>query len=147
LILASQSVAAVAGALLFGRLSHRLGRRWLMIPILLLLAGGQVAMSMTNGVLTAMTTCLLCGLGMGLTPSHMGHELLEAAPAEIRGRAGAALVSLRYLAQFLNPVVVGSAGAALGLRPALLLVGAALAVWLLALTPTVMRSREASGIA
>jgi MFS family permease len=147
-ILASPSVVAVLAALMFERANRRLGRRGMSLLVLFLYGAGLIFMGSTSGIALALAPSLLCGLGLGFAASHVTHELLERAPAEMLGRASAALTSCRYLAQFLNPLTIGSLGLAVGLRTAVVVTGAAVLLWLLARTAmslAAMKPKTAAG--
>lgn len=144
LILATSTVCGGAAALAFGRLRGALPPRKLLLFIVLLYGLGVSAMGLMNGPIVAIVGGLLCGAATGLTPAYFDHEVLGESTARIRGRAVAVLVTVHYLGQFLNPVVLGMLGAVIGMRPALLIAGLALLAWVIASTPAALRRKPVS---
>lgn len=127
---------AVVGALLFGRLADRLGRKRLFLVTLLVYMVASVATAFTTGFGSFALCRFLTGVGIGGEYAAINSAIDELVPARVRGRVslaingsfwlGAALGALLSL-WLLDPAVLGPQ---LGWRAAFLL-GALLAVAIL----------------
>jgi MFS family permease len=142
-ILGGMTVFTALSALTYAPLTGRLGARRMLVLIVALFAVGVTAMGAAQNMALATAGVLICGVGVGLMPAHFNHGVLDEAPAQIRGRAASVMIALNYLAQFLNPVLIGSLGAMIGIQPALLVTGGLLFLWLIATTPGALRPRPA----
>ena len=142
LLLATSPVFSGLSAFLFAPLRRWLKPNGVFLLIIALYAAGLVTMGLANGPVMVIVTSALCGAGTGLLPTYFTNEILNRAPEAIRGRAVAANVAVQYAAQFVNPVVVGSLGAVIGMRPALLAAGIALCGWLVVAAPFKLRGRR-----
>ncbi|GAB3657916.1 MFS transporter [Ramlibacter alkalitolerans] len=126
---------AVAGALLFGRLADRLGRKRLFLLTLLVYMGATVATAFTQGFDGFALCRFITGVGIGGEYAAINSAIDELIPARVRGRvnlaingsfwigaAAGAVVSLVLL----DPRVLGPQGWRAGF-----LLGAVLAVAIL----------------
>jgi MFS family permease len=126
---------AVAGALLFGRLADRLGRKRLFLLTLLVYMGATVATAFTQGFAGFALCRFVTGLGIGGEYAAINSAIDELIPARVRGRVnlaingsfwiGAALGALASLV-LLDARVLGPQGWRAGF-----LLGAVLAVAIL----------------
>jgi MFS family permease len=126
---------AVAGALLFGRMADRLGRKRLFLLTLLVYMGATVATAFTNGFAGFALCRFLTGVGIGGEYAAINSAIDELIPARVRGRVnlaingsfwiGAALGAVVSLV-LLDPRVLGAQGWRAGF-----LLGAVLAVAIL----------------
>jgi MFS family permease len=82
---------AVAGALLFGRLADRLGRKRLFLLTLLVYMGATVATAFTNGFDTFAICRFVTGLGIGGEYAAINSAIDELIPARVRGRVNLAI--------------------------------------------------------
>jgi MFS family permease len=127
---------AVIGALVFGRLADRLGRKRLFLVTLAVYMGATVATAFSTGFAGFAVCRLITGIGIGGEYAAINSAIDELIPARVRGRVnlaingsfwvGAALGALLSLV-LLDPRVLGPAD---GWRAGFLL-GAALAVAIL----------------
>lgn len=84
-LLSSVYVGAVIGAPLFGWLADRIGRRGVLIGVLLWIAGSSLAASFTHGILQ-LTVCRgLAGLALGVLPPLVVSLLADVLPPRQRG--------------------------------------------------------------
>jgi MFS family permease len=127
---------AVIGALVFGRLADRLGRKRLFLMTLAVYMGATVATALTTGFAGFAACRFVTGVGIGGEYAAINSAIDELIPARVRGRVnlaingsfwlGAALGALLSLL-LLDPRVLGPV---LGWRAGFLL-GAALALAIL----------------
>ena len=127
---------AVIGALVFGRLADRLGRKRLFLATLAVYMGATVATAFSTGFTSFALCRLITGIGIGGEYAAINSAIDELIPARVRGRVnlaingsfwiGAALGALLSLV-LLDARVLGPAD---GWRVGFLL-GAALAVAIL----------------
>lgn len=107
---------AVLGALVFGRLADRLGRKRLFMLTLLVYMGATVATAFTTGFAAFAACRFVTGIGIGGEYAAINSAIDELIPARVRGRVnlaingsfwlGAALGALLSLA-LLDPRVLG----------------------------------------
>lgn len=119
---------AVIGALLFGRLADRLGRKRLFLLTLAIYMGATVATALSTGFWSFAACRLVTGLGIGGEYAAINSAIDELIPARVRGRVslaingsfwiGAALGALASLVlldeRVLGPELGWRAGFALG---------------------------------
>jgi MFS family permease len=77
---------AVGGALLFGRLADRLGRKRLFLLTLLVYMGATVATAFTQGFATFALCRFITGLGIGGEYAAINSAIDELIPPRVRGR-------------------------------------------------------------
>jgi len=127
---------AVTGALVFGRMADRLGRKRLFLMTLAVYMGASVATALTTGFVGFASCRLVTGVGIGGEYAAINSAIDELIPARVRGRVnlaingsfwlGAALGAMLSLV-VLDPRVLGPV---LGWRAGFLL-GAVLALAIL----------------
>src|SRR3954454_2984272 len=76
------SAATLITLLVFGRLSHHVGRRPVAIASLLLLVAGSLVLLDVHHIGVLITGRLLMGIGAGLASSSLTSYIVDAAPAE-----------------------------------------------------------------
>ncbi|MDF3837179.1 MFS transporter [Cupriavidus basilensis] len=127
---------AVAGALVFGRLADRLGRKTLFLVTLAVYMAATLATAFSTGFLFFAVCRFLTGLGIGGEYAAINSAIDELIPARVRGRVNLAINGSFWLGAalgaglsllLLDPRVLGPA---LGWRAAFLL-GSVLAVAIL----------------
>jgi MFS family permease len=82
---------AVAGALLFGRMADRLGRKRLFLLTLLVYMGATVATAFTNGFGGFAICRFITGVGIGGEYAAINSAIDELIPARVRGRVNLAI--------------------------------------------------------
>jgi len=82
---------AVVGALLFGRLADRLGRKRLFLLTLLVYMAATVATAFTNGFGAFALCRFITGLGIGGEYAAINSAIDELIPARVRGRVNLAI--------------------------------------------------------
>ena len=82
---------AVVGALLFGRLADRLGRKRLFIATLLVYAAATLATALSPGFAFFAACRFLTGLGIGGEYAAINSAIDELVPARVRGRVNLAI--------------------------------------------------------
>ncbi|MBX3185497.1 MAG: MFS transporter [Labilithrix sp.] len=88
---------AVAGALFFGRLTDRLGRKKLFFVTLSVYLGATLATSLTTGFLSFAFCRAVTGAGIGGEYSAINAAIDELLPARVRGRADLAINGTYWL--------------------------------------------------
>jgi MFS family permease len=96
---------AVAGALLFGRLADRLGRKRLFLLTLLVYMGATVATAFTNGFEAFALCRLLTGVGIGGEYAAINSAIDELIPARVRGRVNLAINGSFWIGAAIGAVV------------------------------------------
>ncbi|HET8746359.1 MAG TPA: MFS transporter [Ramlibacter sp.] len=96
---------AVAGALLFGRLADRLGRKRLFLVTLLVYMGATVATAFTNGFGAFALCRFLTGLGIGGEYAAINSAIDELIPARVRGRVNLAINGSFWIGAAIGAVV------------------------------------------
>ncbi|SFV12628.1 MFS transporter [Pseudoduganella namucuonensis] len=134
-VMASGSVATIAGSASFGALHARLGGRWTFFGCLALMAAGYGVIGATHSIGWTMAGGVLAGAGGGCIGPYLANLLLERAAPAVRGRAAGFMYSAVFLGDFVNPLVVTPLRTGLGIHQAFLVIAAALALgaaWVLA---------------
>jgi MFS family permease len=96
---------AVAGALLFGRLADRLGRKRLFLLTLLVYMGATVATAFTNGFGSFVLCRFITGLGIGGEYAAVNSAIDELVPARVRGRVNLAVNGSFWVGAAIGAVV------------------------------------------
>jgi EmrB/QacA subfamily drug resistance transporter len=109
---APMSVATMIVAPLSGRLSDRIGARWLLVGGLGLVIAGilsiTAAVSTTTTWLALLVPLLVTGTGMGMTFAPMTAAAMAPVPPRIAGSASGILNTARNIGQVLGIAVLGS---------------------------------------
>jgi len=98
-------VGIMIGALLFGYLADRFGRRRLFILTLLLYSGFTLVSALSPGYYWFLLFRLLTAIGVGAEYSAVNAAIGELIPARFRGRAGAAVMSFWPVGAILAAIV------------------------------------------
>lgn len=133
-VMASGSLATIAGSSSFGWLHARLGGRRTFLGCLVLLAAGYGIIGATHTIAWTMAGGVLAGAGGGCIGPYLANLLLERAAPAVRGRAAGFMYSAVFLGDFVNPLVITPLRTGWGIHQAFLAVAAALAlgaVWVL----------------
>jgi MFS family permease len=146
-IFATYAAGVIASLLLFGRLSDQIGRRWLLLPGLVLSALSAVCFLTATGLPLLLVGRVLSGLSAGIFTGTATATLVDLAPDGRRGRATlvAAMANMGALGS--GPLLTGLlsqwAGSPLRLTfwvDLALLVPAAIGVW--AMPEPITRARH-----
>jgi MFS family permease len=133
MIMATMTLAAIPGSLLYGRIRRHLSA---MSVFALSYAGmglGMLIISQATGPLGILAGTLVCGAGMGPSMPNYTTYFMSVVPPAVRGRASGLLTTAFFAGQFASPLVsaplvawVGLAGAFEAVALILGLVAAAL---------------------
>jgi MFS family permease len=96
---------AVVGALLFGRLADRLGRKRLFLLTLLVYMGATVATAFTNGFGGFALCRCMTGFGIGGEYAAINSAIDELIPARVRGRVNLAINGSFWIGAAIGAVV------------------------------------------
>ena len=117
-VMSPMSVAIMVSAPFAGRLSDRLGGRWLITAGMLILALGIAWMAglnpsgeglrPTTGVLDLMVPFILSGIGIGLAIAPTTSAVMATAPADRIGNASGVLSTGRQLGSLMGIAVLGA---------------------------------------
>jgi MFS family permease len=117
------AILLVPSRFLAGRLSDRVGRLTVILPLLGCLAIGMMGLNWTYSFVWLMAMALFQGLGFGGSRVGLDTTVVESAPASLRGSA----LSLSYLCFdsgiAIGGVLMGALAGAAGYGPVYLLVG------------------------
>ena len=144
LVVETPVACAAIAAFFFSYVYRRLGNRWMFLLILLFYGVGNAMMLTVTGTRTAMLPAILFGVNAGFITAYFTHEVLENAKEKIRGKASGVIVSVHYIAQFINPFIVGTMATVFGMRNALSIIGSILLVWFLVATLKMFRTAPLS---
>jgi MFS family permease len=117
------SLLLVPSRFLAGRISDRVGRLAVILPLLGCLAIGMAGLNWTHSFVWLMTMALLQGLGFGGSRVGLDTTVVESAPPSLRGSA----LSLSYLCFdsgiAIGGVLMGALAGAAGYGPVYVLIG------------------------
>lgn len=121
-------LATMLSAALFGQIRSRLGPQRTILLIVAAMSAGLLIMGSSTGVVGIGLGAFLMGTSAGLFTPFFAHQVLERAPEAIRGRAVGLVPTSIYIGNFLNPVLFLPLRQTLGMGPAMITVGALMAV-------------------
>ena len=129
-------LSTLAGSIAWPWLRDALGRRFVNVALLVLLAVGLYLLASANTVPAIVVAVVIHGFGGGMLVPNAILPLMRRLSLAIRGRALGGFTAALYLGQFLSPLVVlGCAQAFGGLRPAIVSIASGTAatalLWLL----------------
>jgi MFS family permease len=107
----------------YGTVIHRIGARWTLALILVLMGAACLLVGVTHGALMAAIACALVGLGGGGLGAYVADMVLWQAPVELRGAATGFLYMSMYIGDFLNPLIVTPLRGAIGNHEAFAVIG------------------------
>lgn len=96
---------AVIGALLFGRLADRLGRKRLFLATLAIYMGAAVATAFATGFVSFAACRFVTGLGIGGEYAAINSAIDELIPARVRGRVNLAINSSFWIGAALGALI------------------------------------------
>jgi len=111
LVLLPMPIVTMIVAPISGRLSDRIGSRWLLFFGMLLIALGIYLMSDLTpdmGWKHLILPLAVCGLGMGMSMAPMTSAVMSSAPMERSGQAAGVLTTMRQVGAVLGISVIGA---------------------------------------
>jgi MFS family permease len=133
-IIASASVGATIGALVYGFAQQRIGRDRTFILCLSAMGVGNLVMGSQHQEALLALGCLLNGLGAGMTVPHFSSRIIDKAPIAVRPRALGLMFTMIFAGEFVNPWIVTPIRLWLGISAAFVAIGAAALTAALVLT-------------
>ena len=122
-ILSVITVLHFVTGLFYGRFVERLGARRTFAAILAVMAAGNLAVGIGQGIPAMVIGCAFIGLSAGSMVPFIINLITTRAPPGQRSRALGIMYALSYIGQFLNPLVITPLRGAVGDHQAFLLVG------------------------
>lgn len=122
-ILSVITVLHFVTGLFYGRIVERLGTRRTFVAILLVMAAGNLAVGLGQGVPAMVIGCAFIGLSAGSMVPFIINLITTRAPPGQRSRALGIMYALSYIGQFLNPLLITPLRGAIGDHQAFLVVG------------------------
>ncbi|MEJ7761671.1 MAG: MFS transporter [Thermomicrobiales bacterium] len=112
LTMVPMSLMIMVGAPIAGRLTDRIGARWILVTGLALMTGGVLfiitRISLETDWQRLLPALLITGTGMGLTFAPMTAAVMADVPPRIAGSASGILNTMRNIGQVLGIAVLGS---------------------------------------
>jgi MFS family permease len=109
------TLAALPGALTFGRLRGRVSAMWIFALSWGVMSLGMLILSVASTVTAMAFGAAVVGLGMGpAIPNYTAH-LMATVPPSARGRASGLLTTAFFAGQFVSPIVSAASISAFGL--------------------------------
>lgn len=138
-------LATLGGSIAWPWLRNGIGRRFVNVTLLALLAAGLCLLAQAHSVKAILVAVVIHGLGAGMLVPNAILPLMRNLPPEIRGRGLGGFTAALYFGQFISPLVVLSCTGPSGdLRNAIFVVAAGVAcvalLWLL----SALRVRDAA---
>lgn len=112
-----------ATAILFPVARRLIGMGMLPFAILGIIGGGLLLFARAHDMATAAIGLALLGIGNGLLFPYQSNLLLQRARPDLRGQAAGLVVSCQFLADAINPLILGPVIILFGLRTAIAWVG------------------------
>ncbi|MEP6785544.1 MAG: MFS transporter [Sphingomonadales bacterium] len=137
-------IMIVVAALMFPLVRGWVGMRFMPAIILLVMGCGLVMLGMTSGMVHAAIALAILGIGNGWLFPYQSSLLLQRAPGEVRGQAAGLMVSSQFLADAVNPILLGPLVLTIGLRSTIALVGVVTLVGFMAALIVGARTTEAA---
>jgi MFS family permease len=104
-IMASMTLAAIPGALLYGRIRHYLSAIAVFGWSYVLMGIGIVIVALADGAGGMVLGALVMGVGMGPSMPNYTTYFMAAVPPDLRGRASGLLTTAFFAGQFASPLV------------------------------------------
>lgn len=128
LIMTASMVFNVVGAMSYGTLKTRLGRRWVFVIILGIFAASDLLIGLWANAHGSSVGCWVAGLAGGLMTPFFTNAILDRTDPVMRGRAIGLMYTMMYVGDFLNPFFITPLRVSIGNHPTFALVGAILAI-------------------
>lgn len=107
IIYAVYAIGVIGGLLVFGNLSDRIGRRYILIPGVIVSAASSLVFLFANGLTPLFIGRVLSGLSAGLFTSTATAALVNLAPSRKQGRASMIASGVNMLGLGLGPLLAG----------------------------------------
>jgi MFS family permease len=105
-ILASSFVFNIVTALLYGRITAGLSRKWIFVGLIAIFATSDMIIGLSHNWVGSMIGIWVAGLGGGLMTPFFVNTILNRAPDAARGAAIGLMYTMMYLGDFANPFVI-----------------------------------------
>ncbi|RDU98814.1 MFS transporter [Trinickia dinghuensis] len=136
-------LSTLGGSIAWPFLRKGVGRRFVNVILLALLAVGLYLFANAHTVKAVLVAVVIHGFGAGLLVPNSILPLMRKLPLSTRGRGLGGFTAALYLGQFVSPLVVLSGmGAFGGLRPSIVAIAVGAAVVALLWLPSALRSRD-----
>lgn len=107
IIYAVYAIGVIGGLLVFGQLSDRIGRRYILIPGVILSAVSSLVFLFAGGITPLFIGRVLSGLSAGLFTSTATATLVNLAPSDKQGKASMIASGVNMLGLGLGPLLAG----------------------------------------
>ncbi len=107
IIYATYALGVIGGLLVFGQLSDRIGRRYILIPGVLLSAVSALVFLFADGIALLFVGRVLSGLSAGLFTSTATATLVSMAPHDKQGKASMLASGVNMLGLGMGPLLAG----------------------------------------
>jgi len=105
-IMASSFVLNIVTALLYGKITARLSRKWIFVLLVGIFATSDLIIGLSNGWVGSMVGCWVAGLGGGIMTPFFVNIILNRAPEAARSTAIGLMYTMMYIGDFVNPFVI-----------------------------------------
>jgi MFS family permease len=105
-IMASSFVLNIVTALLYGKITARLSRKWIFVLLVGIFATSDLIIGLSNGWVGSMIGCWVAGLGGGIMTPFFVNIILNRAPEAARSTAIGLMYTMMYVGDFVNPFVI-----------------------------------------
>jgi MFS family permease len=122
-VMSINQLMIVIAALSFPLVRSLVGARFMPALILLVMGTGLALLGVTEGMAHATLALGILGVGNGLLFPYQSSLLLQRASGAVRGQAAGLMVSSQFLADAINPIVLGPIILVLGLKHSIALIG------------------------
>lgn len=123
-VMSFNQIMIVVAALAFPLVRAMVGARFMPTLILLVMGCGLILLGVTQGMTHAAIALAVLGIGNGWLFPFQSSLLLQRASGAVRGQAAGLMVSSQFLADAINPIILGPFVLTLGLRNTIAMVGA-----------------------
>jgi len=131
LIMTASMVFNIIGAMAYGTLMAKVGRRWVFVMILGIFGASDLTIGLWANALGSTAGCWVAGLAGGLMTPFFTNAILDRTGAHMRSRALGLMYATMYIGDFLNPFAMTPLRLQIGNHPTFAVVGAALAFFTL----------------
>lgn len=122
-VMSVNQIMIVVAALMFPAVRGWIGMRFMPAMILMVMGCGLVLLGMTTSMVHAAIALAILGIGNGWLFPYQSSLLLQRASGTVRGQAAGLMVSSQFLADAVNPIVLGPLVLTIGLRNTIAVVG------------------------
>jgi MFS family permease len=105
-ILASSFLFNILTALLYGRITARLSRKWIFVMLIGIFATSDMIIGLSNNWVGSMIGIWVAGLGGGIMTPFFVNTILSRAPEAARGTAIGLMYTMMYVGDFANPFFI-----------------------------------------